>query len=160
MVCLSTVRFEPPHLPGRGHPCYAVADYDQICFIDQGDVAFYYLSIASRGGDGTIWTTWNYPFSHSLKLVPQLKINRVRTDESFLQLYESHRSFLQKNGVAIDGFTGLQRHAARYSSLEALHIRTSRRCAATVTLSHWLARPPDSLTFRPAPARPARGRST
>jgi hypothetical protein len=78
-----------------------------ICFIDQGDVAFYYLSIASRACDGTIWTTWNYPFSHSLKLVPELKINRLRAEDSFLQLHESHRSFLQKNGITIDNLQPL-----------------------------------------------------
>lgn len=41
-----------------------------ICVIDQGSSAFYYISISSRGKNGTIWTTWNYPFSYSLKLVP------------------------------------------------------------------------------------------
>ena len=86
-----------------------------ICFIDQGDVAFYYLSICSRGSDGTIWTTWNYPFSDSLKLVPQLKINRLRAEQTFLQLNESHRGFLLKNDVTI---TGLQPLDAEKIQLE------------------------------------------
>jgi hypothetical protein len=73
-----------------------------ICLIDQSDIAFYYLSISSRAQDGKIWTTWNYPFSHSLKLLPQLKINRVRSDQSFFQLCESHRAFLQSHHVATD----------------------------------------------------------
>lgn len=73
-----------------------------ICLIDQEDVAFYYLSISSRAKDGTIWTTWNYPFSYSLKLVPQHRINRLRSDQSFLQLSESHRSYLAENGVALE----------------------------------------------------------
>lgn len=72
-----------------------------ICLIDQHDMAFYYLSISSRAKDGTIWTTWNYPFSYSLKLVPQLKINRLRTDQTFLQLYQSHLEFLKQNGVSV-----------------------------------------------------------
>ena len=71
-----------------------------ICLIDQHDMAFYYLSISSRAKDGTIWTTWNYPFSYSLKLVPQLKINRLRSDQTFLQMYESHRSFLNQHNIA------------------------------------------------------------
>lgn len=70
-----------------------------ICLIDQHDVAFYYLSISSRAKDGTIWTTWNYPFSYSLKLVPQLRINRLRTDYTFLEMYESHRDWLRRHGV-------------------------------------------------------------
>ena len=41
-----------------------------ICLVDQQDIAFYYLSLSSRAKDGTIWTTWNYPFSYSLKLAP------------------------------------------------------------------------------------------
>jgi hypothetical protein len=72
-----------------------------ICLIDQNDIAFYYLSLSSRGRDGTIWTTWNYPFSYSLKLVPQLKINRMRSDQTFLQLYESHRHFLRRNNITV-----------------------------------------------------------
>lgn len=73
-----------------------------ICLIDQHDVAFYYLSLSSRGKDGRLWTTWNYPFSYSLKLVPQWRVNRVNTDQTFLQLYESHRDFLRRNGVIAD----------------------------------------------------------
>ena len=70
-----------------------------ICLIDQNDVAFYYLSLSSRAKDGKIWTTWNYPFSYSLRLVPQWRVNRKGSDQSFLQLYESHRDFLRTHGV-------------------------------------------------------------
>lgn len=79
-----------------------------ICLIDQHDVAFYYLSISSRGKDGRLWTTWNYPFSYSLKLVPQWRVNRVSSDQSFLQLYESHRDFLRRNGVIADDLAPLE----------------------------------------------------
>lgn len=73
-----------------------------ICLIDQHDIAFYYLSISSRAKDGRVWTTWNYPFSYSLKLVPQMRVNRLRSDQTFLQLHESHRDFLQRNNVTTD----------------------------------------------------------
>ena len=43
--------------------------------------------------NGTIWTTWNYPFSYSLKLAPQSRVKRLRGDLSFLQLIEAHRIF-------------------------------------------------------------------
>lgn len=72
-----------------------------ICLIDQQEIAFYYLSLSSRAKDGKIWTTWNYPFSYSLKLVPHWRINRLRGDQTFLQLYESHRDFLRRNGVIV-----------------------------------------------------------
>ena len=72
-----------------------------ICLIDQHDVAFYYLSVSSRGQDGRIWTTWNYPFAYSLKLAPQWQVNRVGADNSFVDLYDSHRDFLRRNGVIV-----------------------------------------------------------
>ncbi len=70
-----------------------------ICLIDQKDMAFYYLSISSRTKDGRTWTTWNYPFSYSLKLQPSHKINRLASNQTFLQLEESHRDFLRKNQI-------------------------------------------------------------
>jgi hypothetical protein len=70
-----------------------------ICMIDQNNVAFYYLSVSSRAKDGTIWTTWNYPFSYSLKLVPAWRVNRLRGDHTFLDTYDSHRDLLRQNGV-------------------------------------------------------------
>jgi len=82
---------------------YKPSDRSQsaICLIDQHDVAFYYLSVSSRAKDGTIWTTWNYPFSYSLKLVPQWRVNRLRGDQTFLQISESHRHFLDMNRVSL-----------------------------------------------------------
>jgi len=73
-----------------------------ICLIDQADIAFYYLSVSSRAKDGRIWTTWNYPFSYSLKLVPQWKVNRLRGEQTFFEIYASHREFLRRNGVHVD----------------------------------------------------------
>src|SRR3989442_12782490 len=68
-----------------------------ICLNEQNDLSFYYLRISSRAKDGIIWTTWNYPLSYGLKLTPQFRINRQRPDESFWQLYQSHRDFLRQN---------------------------------------------------------------
>lgn len=73
-----------------------------VCLVDQQDIAFYYLSLSSRGKDGTIWTTWNYPFSYSLQLAPEWRVNRVKGDLSFLELYEDHREFLRQHGVATE----------------------------------------------------------
>ena len=70
-----------------------------ICLNEQHDLSFYYLRISSRAKDGTIWTTWNYPLSYGLKLTPQFRINRQRPDQSFWQLYQSHREFLRHNNV-------------------------------------------------------------
>src|ERR1700704_1974065 len=73
-----------------------------ICLNEQHDLSFYYLRISSRAQDGTIWTTWNYPLSYGLKLTPQFRINRQRPDQSFWQLYQSHKTFLRENSVETD----------------------------------------------------------
>lgn len=78
-----------------------------ICLIDQQDVAFFYLSISSRAQDGQIWTTWNYPFSYSLKLAPQWRVNRLRGEQTFLTLHEHHCEFLRRNGVVTEGLEPL-----------------------------------------------------
>jgi hypothetical protein len=70
-----------------------------ICLNEQHDLSFYYLRISSRAKSGIIWTTWNYPLSYGLKLTPHFRINRQRPDQSFWQLYQSHREFLRRNRV-------------------------------------------------------------
>lgn len=83
---------------------YKAEDRSQsaICLVDQNDIAFYYLSISSRAKDGSIWTTWNYPFSHSLKLSPHLKVNRISGNRTFFQLHESHRAFLLSHKITTE----------------------------------------------------------
>src|SRR6266702_1071863 len=73
-----------------------------ICLNEQREFSFYYLRISSRTKDGTIWTTWNYPLSYGLKLTPHFRINRQRPDQSFWQLYQSHRQFLRLQNVQTD----------------------------------------------------------
>lgn len=70
-----------------------------VCMVEQDGLAFCYLSLSSRASDGKIWTTWDYPFTYSLKLVPEWKMNLVQAGKSFEELYESHRAFLRSNGV-------------------------------------------------------------
>ncbi len=78
-----------------------------ICLNEQHDLSFYYLRISSRAKGGTVWTTWNYPLSYGLKLTPQFRTNRQRADQSFWQLYQSHREFLRRNGVDADAIDPL-----------------------------------------------------
>lgn len=78
-----------------------------ICLNEQNDLSFYYLRISSRARDGIIWTTWNYPLSYGLKLTPQLRINRQRPDQSFWQLYQSHKEYLRLNQVEARGIAAL-----------------------------------------------------
>jgi hypothetical protein len=78
-----------------------------VCLSEQHVLSFYYLRISSRSRTGVIWTTWNYPLSYGLKLTPQFRINRQRPDQSFWQLYQSHRAFLRKNNVQRDAIESL-----------------------------------------------------
>jgi hypothetical protein len=67
-----------------------------------GTITSSFSGFSTRTVNGTTWTTWNYPFSYSLKLAPQSKVKRLRGDLSFLQLLETHRLFLQQNGVGLE----------------------------------------------------------
>lgn len=73
-----------------------------ICLNEQGPVAFSYLAISSRARDGRTWRTWNYPFSYTMKLAPNLEMNRAPSADSFGELMVEHRAFLERNHVAAD----------------------------------------------------------
>ena len=70
-----------------------------ICLIEQESYAFYYIRLISRAQDGTVWTTWNYPFSINLKVAPEWRMNRESSDKTFIQLLDSHRACLKRNGI-------------------------------------------------------------
>ena len=72
------------------------------CLVDQGDIAFYYISLVTRARDGQVYTTWNYPFSYSLKFGPENCVCRVRADASFFSICQAHQSFLSRNSVLLD----------------------------------------------------------
>lgn len=103
-----------------------------VCLIDQHNVAFYYLSVSSRAKNGKIWTTWNYPFSYSLKLVPQWKVNRLRGDKTFLQLHESHRDFLRDNGVIAEDLEPLDPETIHEEIQKDLRSQIAHNIAAGV----------------------------
>jgi hypothetical protein len=113
---------------------YKTAERTQsaICLIDQRDVAFFYLSVSSRAKDGTIWTTWNYPFSYSLKLVPQWRVNRLRGDQTFLQIYESHRHFLTENSVRLEDLEELDADQIQNEIQKDLRAQINHNIAAGV----------------------------
>jgi hypothetical protein len=76
-----------------------------ICLVEQENFAFYYLRLVSRAADGTIWTTWNYPFALNLKLAPEWRTNRQSGNMTFTQLLDSHRGFLERNDVFTEELT-------------------------------------------------------
>lgn len=103
-----------------------------LCLIEQDDVAFYYVSLSSRGKDGRIWTTWNYPFSHSLKLLPQLKINRVRSDDELLPMFSSHEDFLSRHGVGTEQLEELDAEAIQRDIQQDMQAQITHNIASGV----------------------------
>jgi hypothetical protein len=74
-----------------------------LCLIDQGNIAFYYTSLMTRPTDGQVFTTWNYPFSYSLKFLPHTHIQRIRPTASFIAMCDAHRHLLSRNNVSVEG---------------------------------------------------------
>ena len=73
-----------------------------LCLIDQGEIAFYYVSLMTRSQDGQIFTTWNYPFSYALKFLPQTHIQRVRPTLQFNAMCAAHETMLLKQSISND----------------------------------------------------------
>lgn len=103
-----------------------------VCLIEQGDIAFYYLALSSRARDGTLWTTWNYPFSYALQLAPQWRVNRLRGAHGFLELVESHRDFLRSNHVTVDSLEPLLPEAMQEGIQKDLRIQVAHNLATGV----------------------------
>ncbi len=72
-----------------------------ICLSEQQGISFVYVSLTSRTSDGRTYRTWNFPFSHTLKIAPEIRVNRVIGADSFEKLLAEHRDFLERLGVAV-----------------------------------------------------------
>ncbi len=71
-----------------------------ICLNEQHGLAFVFVSLTSRTSDGRVYRTWNFPFSYTLKMAPEIRINRVPNANSFAEMLAEHRDFLLRLGVA------------------------------------------------------------
>lgn len=76
-----------------------------ICFTEQDSVAYAYITLNSRTASGRIYRTWNFPFSNTMKLAPEVKLNRSAVASSFSDLLENHRQFLDGISVSQDELT-------------------------------------------------------
>lgn len=73
-----------------------------ICLTEQQGMAFVFVSLTSRSEDGRIFRTWNFPFAYTLRMPPEMEVNRVPEIESFEALLQSHRDFLVARGMSPD----------------------------------------------------------
>ncbi|HEV7401609.1 MAG TPA: hypothetical protein VGO11_01735 [Chthoniobacteraceae bacterium] len=103
-----------------------------VCLIEQHDLAFYYLALSSRGSDGKLWTTWNYPFSYSLQLAPEWRVNRLRGELGFLELLESHRDFLRRNHIGLEALEPLKPEALQEEIQKDLRAQVAHNLATGV----------------------------
>ena len=74
-----------------------------ICLNEQQSIGFAYVALTSRAKKGQVFRTWNYPFSYTMKLTPEMQMNRVPDAGSFEQLLSEHREFLQSHEIGDDG---------------------------------------------------------
>lgn len=72
-----------------------------ICLVEQGDLAFYYISLTSRNAKGEVFMTWNYPFSYGLQVPPKLHLNRVQGEVPFSELWERHEAYLGLQNLTV-----------------------------------------------------------
>jgi hypothetical protein len=70
-----------------------------ISLVENEDISFFYVTLCSRGADGRVWFTWNYPFSTTLKNPLNWQLQRLQDVETFLELMEHHRSWLTAKKV-------------------------------------------------------------
>jgi hypothetical protein len=73
-----------------------------VSLAQQMEFAVSYVSVTSRTADGRIFTTSNYPFSYTMKFSPEHKVHRFVEAESFEDLLEAHRAFLQEASIALE----------------------------------------------------------
>jgi hypothetical protein len=70
-----------------------------ICLNEQQNISFAFITLTSRTADGRTFRTWNYPFSYTMKLAPEMRMNRVSQAGSFENLLFEHRDFLERLGI-------------------------------------------------------------
>jgi hypothetical protein len=65
-----------------------------INLVENEHISFFYLTLCSYTPDGNLWCTWNYPFSSSLKPSPNWRIQRMRSANTFQEIYQAHQDWL------------------------------------------------------------------
>lgn len=70
-----------------------------ITCVQQSEVGFDFISITSRGNDGTVYTTWNCQLAASLQMPPTLHLQRLGEDVPFEKLFSAHGAFVREHGL-------------------------------------------------------------
>ena len=70
-----------------------------ISLSQQRGAGIIYISLTSRGNDGRLWTTTDYPFSNTMQQPPGVQVQRVEWASNFAAFVTMHLEWLQKNGI-------------------------------------------------------------
>ena len=70
-----------------------------IYYNEQRHIAFTYIGISSRTTGGHVYTSWNFPFSNTMRVAPQIHLNRVTDVHTFAELIDAHESYLMRQGI-------------------------------------------------------------
>jgi len=74
-----------------------------VCLCEHSNVAFAFISIASRDCNGRLWRTTNFPFSPMLRFSPDVRWNHVPCEKScFHQILTDHKAYLRRMNVSPD----------------------------------------------------------
>lgn len=71
-----------------------------ICFTEQENMSWAYVSITSRHKDGKSFRSSNLPFSNPMKIAPDIVLRQNPRADNFDQLLREHRNWL--DGLAYD----------------------------------------------------------
>lgn len=103
-----------------------------INLVEQGGMAFYFLSLWSRTAEGKLLTTWNYPFSSSLKTPPDRVVHWVRGEASVMELLDTHALLVIRNGITTDQLVELDPEALRDQLQQDLQAQIAHNVRAGV----------------------------
>ena len=77
-----------------------------VCLCEQSEVAFSFVSVTSRDGNGRLWRTTNFPFSPTLANPPDFRWNHIKCENRcFPRILREHREFLRREKVKHDELT-------------------------------------------------------
>ena len=113
-----------------------------ITYVEQNQMGFHFISVTSRGTDGTIFTTWNCPVSSSLKTPPTVHLRRASAEADFTALAVEHAAFLAGEGVASEGLRAVNPEAVRHS------VETDMEAQMQHNISEGLLQPADEAHGR------------
>jgi hypothetical protein len=113
-----------------------------INLIENEQFSFFYVTLCSRGTDGRVWFTWNYPFGTTLKTPRHWQLQRLQDVESFLDLLEAHRAWLLAKKVTETTPVSTDAHTLTAELEQELHAQVdhNERCGLLLKIDPGLVR--------------------